>query len=283
MPESLDLARELIRRHPNAAARTLERLPAADVAAFLQQSPADLGAAVLGRMTLPAAARVIGPLDADAAATLLGAMPTNVTAGILRHLSDPVRLAITGQLPRKAARAVGVLLRHDSDTIGAWMEPRAHVLPGDATIGGAVERLRQSTERKSGPLYVVDRDMRLVGSLDVWDLVVAAPDARISARTRRIWRTLAAKTELRAVVDHPGWSDADEMPVVGGDGRFVGALRHVNVVQAVRARFPGSEGAGMDDKALEMTVDVWDGMSRFLETVAAIATPPAAQEEEGRT
>lgn len=281
MTESMELAWDLVRRHPRSAARILEELPAADVASFLAATPATLASEALSKMTPPAAARVVAPLDSAVAATVLRDTAANVTASILRNLDETQRTQILDRMPARVGRAVRSILRHAEDTIGAWIDPQALVLPDDVTVDAAVQRVRESRNRRSVRLYVIDRNQRLRGSLDMRDLFCADRGMPVSALTRRLTRTLAAQTRLTAVLDHPDWNDEDELPIAGSDGTFLGVLRHVDLIRAVRTRFPETATSGFGDVAIEITADVWEGMSRFLETIAAVAAPaPRGPREE---
>lgn len=279
MTESLELAWEMVRRHPRTAARTLEELPASHVAAFLKETPAQLGALVLSRMTLPSAARVVQPLETEDAAGVLRGAPSPVAAGVVRHLGEPRRSQILDRLPPKTARACGLLLDHPEDTVGGWMEPRVHVLPHDVTVDGAIRRLQEADERKSARLYVVDRSHRLKGTLDMWDLVNSGRGTDVSSLMERGPRTLSARTRLTAVYDHPAWNDLNELPIIAADGSFLGVLRHAELTRALRAQFPETGGAGFDDVALELTSDVWRGLWDFLETMAGMARPSEGSDE----
>jgi hypothetical protein len=100
--------------------------------------------------------------------------------------------------------------------------------------------------------------------------------------TRRFRWTLAAQTKITSVIDHRGWSETDELPIVGPDGSFRGALRHSDLIRAYKVQVRTGPTGSDSTTVLQATTDIWDVMTSFLETIAAITTPPVTSKRSKR-
>jgi magnesium transporter len=129
-------------------------------------------------------------------------------------------------IPMRPQRALRTLVSYPEQTAGSLMDPEVLALPDDITAREARRRVRSSPEHARYNVYVVDREGRLVGALNLRELFLAAPSAALaSVMTRRVHRLSAAADRL-AIVQHPGWREVHSLPVVDLDGRYLGALRY---------------------------------------------------------
>jgi len=239
------LAQQLVTSQPARAAAVLERLGV------------DAGTAYLGAVDIAVLARIAPLLSAQFAADVLQALPPPTVAALLERLSLDVaaRLARTledatepalARLGDDTARAIRALLAFQPDAAGGLMDPRVLALPGDLTVGEALERIRRTPERARYNLYVVDREQHLAGVLNLRELLLADPEERLSARMVPNPRRIPAEAGREAIVAHPGWREAHALPVVDGEGRYLGAIRYrvLRELEAGLADAPGDETAG---------------------------------------
>ncbi len=274
MVESMGLAKEFILRRPEFAAGTLEDQPPETAAAFLRELPADLAGELLGRLMPTYAGHFIEALDAKTSAALLAVVAPDVSAAILRHTRADKRPPILDLMPSKAAGACRQLLRYANGTVGACMDSRVFVLPDDITVESCIRRMRRSAERTSGQIFVIGRNGRLRGVLQVWDIVRARRDAPTSALTAPQRETLPVRAPLVSAANHPAWRDSNELPVVETNGSFVGILRHMRMRNVIRASTPEGGESRSGETLMEMGVDAWESASQLLEAVITVATTP---------
>lgn len=220
------LAVELASNHPDEAAAALEALSPEEAAAFVARLPADLARGVLRRTTAHSAGAMLSKLEAERAGALVASLPPDVAAGYLRHVPEEIREGVLATLEDRHAEPMRVLLRFREGTAGALMDPAVLALPVDLTASEAIGRVRESARHARYNLYVVDRDDRLVGVLNMRELMLAKPRARMDAIMRRDVIRIASETETGAVVEHPGWQEVHALPVVDADGTYLGAIRY---------------------------------------------------------
>ena len=221
-----ELAGGLLAAHPLDAARALESLPEDETLVVLAEAPAAHAAETLRCMAPDRAAWVLANLDRDRAVALVEHLGSDLAANILRRTEESARTALIGALEPGAGRALRSLLRFPEGTAGALMDPNVLALPGDLSAEDALAHMRRSPENVRYNLYVVDRDQRLVGVLNLRELLLARRKQSLEsiAHTDVLW--LPAEADRHEIRTHPAWHDARSVPVVDEHGTYLGAVRY---------------------------------------------------------
>jgi len=243
------MAEELIRAHPERAAAVLEGLPVEAAGALLARQEGALAGAVLAAMAPHAAGALLGALPPKRAAECLEALELDVAARLLRRAPGRAETLLAAMAPRRS-RALGALLGFEEGTAGALMDPEVLALPADLTAEQALTQVRQAADRARYNLYVLERDGRLVGVLNLRELLLAAPRTRLGdAMVRDPYRVPAGAPEA-AVRAHPGWREVHALPVVDAGGRYLGAIRYRTLQDLERGALRGGPDGGDTAAAL---------------------------------
>jgi magnesium transporter len=233
MASSEELSYAFLETHPADAARVLERLAATEAGALLQSAPLRLASPVLRQMLPLAGARCLEQLgDSDIAGLLRG---TGAQAGValLRYFGAERRTKLLAQLPTALTLAYELLLGYPEDAVGAWMDPRALALPADMTVGESIERVRRADEALIADPFVIDRNQRLLGYVELADMLRAGATTSLARLVRPCPHRLPAQTLLAGLPDHQGWHEASTLPVVERGDRLVGAFTHAALLRAL--------------------------------------------------
>jgi len=220
------LARRLAAIDPDEAARRLERLRPERAAGLVARWEPSLVGPVMLRLSPGVAAGVLAALPAERAAAVLARHHRDRAAASLRSLGQDAREAVLAALPPAPAEEMRAVLRFPEDTAGACMDPTVLALAEDLDARGALDAVRRRPESARYNVYVVDRERRLVGALTLRELLVAPARSPLSELMHRDPYRLLAAADRYAVVSHPGWREVSALPVVDGDGRYVGAVRY---------------------------------------------------------
>lgn len=272
------LARGFMEAHPDGAARLLERAAPADAATVLAETADRVAANVLRQMAPASAAGCAAALPLEKLSAIVAEMPLDAAAALLHRLEAEHRVAVLTRLPAATEAPLRRLLAYGPYTAGALADPLALALPEDLTIAEAQTRLRGRGGHHFYYLYVVDRGQRLVGVLDLQELMAARPRETLVAAMRRDPIRLEADTGLATLAAHPAWQELDALPVVDREGRLVGAIRHM----AVR-RLEAELGLRARSESLLATLVglselYWAGLAGMFPRVAAAVlespTPP---------
>jgi Mg/Co/Ni transporter MgtE len=215
------------------------------------------------------------PLDlpVERLATIVGELPLDAAAAVMHRLDPERRDAVLTRLPVTAEAPLRRLLAYGPYTAGALADPLALALPEDITVAEAQRRLRGRGEHLLYYLYVVSRDHTLVGVLDLPELMSARPKDILAAAMRPNPLRLEAETGFATLAAHPAWRSFDALPVVDGQGRLVGAIRHMAVrrLEAELGLRAGTESVLATLVGLSELY--WAGLAGMFPRVAAAVLP----------
>jgi magnesium transporter len=212
-------------------------------------------------------------------AGVLGELPLDLAARILMRAGQETRDAWLAAVPEERAEFLRRKLRYPPGTAGALVDPLVLALPEDLSVAEAQKQLRRSAERAYYYVYVVDRQQRLVGALDIRELMLAEPKATLGAVMHREVVSVSAHADLATVLSHPGWRELDALPVVDGAGVFFGIIRH-RMMRQIAGRDTDQEGQPMMRTLVSLGELYWTGLSAFLAGVNAAR--PGAEERPSK-
>jgi len=234
----MDLEATLLARfvlaHPAEAARLLESKPLSDIASALSDLPSDASVALLSCLNPLSAAGALELIDVQRAAGDLSATQLDAAGAILRAMRPAPRLAVLEALPPGRRSALEHLLRYSEGTAGALMDPEVLSVDEGISVGEALERLRRRAQHALYYVYVVDDAQKLVGVVNLRELMEAPPDQPLGLHAVRPVESLPARATSESVLAHPGWARFHALPVVGPNGRFIGVIRYEAVRQLER-------------------------------------------------
>ena len=225
MSRAAELSRSFVKDQPARAARALDQIPAADVAAFIAALSDVEVADVISRMQPSHAAAVLEQLAPERAASLLHHAPSYTRAILMRALTPAAQKTILKAAPRRQATALSRYLSYDPGTVGAWMEVRSASFAPDTRVDECLRRLRALGNRLDSSLFVVDGERRLLGSVELNTLLGAEDEEIVKNIMQRDIPTIAPQASLASVVSLKAWDSTLALPVTDGRHRLVGSLR----------------------------------------------------------
>ena len=271
-PEALTLT--YITAHPAEAARVLERIPGADAAALFATVPARAGAPVLTAMLPSAAARILSSLHDEPALALLAAAGVQAAVTVLRYIPEPRRSRLLEGLPTTTAVASRVLLGYPDDSVGAWADPDVIALAPETRVSDALERVRGGDEKKVEQVYAVDQDQRLIGIVDLLELLRVPDSTTLASVLHKPLAMLTAMTPLTGAATQRGWQLSSVLPVVERDGRLIGVMHRATLARAMARSRATTQPANEVTITGVLTRGYWDAASGLAEA-ALWLLPPA--------
>lgn len=277
MSVELDLVRQFIEDHPADAAAVLEQVSFAEAASLLGVLDPSLASRAVGRLSATLAVESLKLMDTEQAVGLLERLPLDYTARMLRRADPDTRELWLNTLPADRAEMLRRKLRFPKGTAGYLADPLVLSLPQDMLVADAETHLHRSPDRAYHFVYVVDREQRLVGVLDIRELMQAQGKQPLSDVMHRELVRLPANTDIHSLLTHPGWRDLDALPVVDVDGVFCGIVRHRTVRKFSQNLGVQPEVEPMVSALVNLGELYWAGMAAFLAGVNATggaAQPP---------
>jgi magnesium transporter len=273
MSIDLEVARRFIEDHPAEAAATLEQVSFGDAAALLAELDPSLASRAVGRFSASLAVECLLEMPQENVTSLLERLPLDVAARMLRRADAHTREVWLEALSGERAGILRRKLRYPPGTAGALADPLVLALPEDQTVADAQKQLHRSASRAYYYIYVVDREQRLVGALDIRELFLSQAKKTLRDVMRQDLVRLSALSDLNTILTHPGWRDLDALPVVDAQGVFFGIVRH-RLVRQLTGHTPGDGVEPMVGALVNLGELYWTGLSAFLAGVNAPAQPP---------
>ena len=182
------------------------------------------------------AAFALEQLCTEEAAAILIAVRPDIAAPILRTTPSKRRTAVVNHFPSRLQATISSLLIYAEDTAGALMDPEVLTALDQEPVSQMLERLQRNPEHALYYLYVIADNQRLVGVVNMRELMGARPDVSIASVCTRNVASIAASATWQTVVEHPAWGSVHALPVVDQAGQFVGVIRYETARDLERRR-----------------------------------------------
>ncbi len=244
--------------NPGEVAEALESAPLNEIVSFLSAQAPSQAAAVLDRLDETLAAECVLKMNKDTLRSVLSELDPAKAALLLSRLQEDERDARLAQLDTSLANELRELMSYPEDSAGHLMETRLATFRPGLTVKETLERLRSAGERPRFSLLVVDEARKLLGLLTLADIVVADPGARLEQLIKDRPPSIHAMAPRDDVVAALTQARLRLLPVVDGQDRLLGVIRHDALVKAVQEDAAGDLaalfGAGKEERALSSPI-----------------------------
>lgn len=176
------MQRQLNELHPADIAEILTDLDTHERATMFRSLDPETAADALAEVEDPRIqTQLLETVSQEHAADILEEMQPDEAADLLSELPQETSTALLRKMEVDEAQDVRELLTYAPDTAGGMMTTEFVALPADLAVEEAFARLRTAAPDVEHIyyLFVVDADQRLVGVLNLRQLIMAAPQARL--------------------------------------------------------------------------------------------------------
>ncbi len=220
--------RALLRLEPEARERVLTTLSPDEAADLMQEIPDEHAADLIEELPVKEAASILNEMESDEQADVLAQIEPAKSEAILATMA-----------PEEAADARR-LLPYQRDVAGGLMMTEYLSYPEEKLVGDVIDDLSRRAEqededRRDVHAYVVSATGRLIGQLDLRDLVLSRRTTQLSniLRASPYVSLEASLDELDAFFQrNPRFA----VPVVDAHLELVGVVRREDVEQAISER-----------------------------------------------
>ncbi len=224
MKEDKPLLKAFIQTHPADAARILESLPSEETSSFLGELFPTLSAEILKHLDPVTASLCLEKLNLTQSVEIIIRLPLDIASHLLRRIEEQQRKAILSKLPPQVSKQVSSNIRNRDGTAGALMDTQVLTLPDDITIKEALKRARIYSDHQAHYIYILNRELLLVGFVTTPQLLAARPSDPLASVMAKPISRLSPIMNRQAILANPGWKELHALPVVDGNGVFLGAL-----------------------------------------------------------
>jgi len=252
------LNREFFTDCPFEAAREIEALPAAVVAAAAARQPAIALAPVWQRLLPERAAELLRALPDQLADRLLEEMPPHRAVRILGFVPEPEADERIARLADDIRDDLLAMKSYPPNTAGRLMNTGVAGYRRTLTVGDVLNVLRERKMKTARSIFLVDDEHRLTGKIGLQQLAVASADQRLESLEEpleAVLRPVALLEEVTAAFQNNRVLD---IPVIDLDGVLLGAVTHDSLAGAIQqessADIQAMVGVSRDERALSSPV-----------------------------
>ena len=265
-------------------APAVQALEPADAADALEEIDSDAAADVVARMPEDEAAADIAAMETHWAVEVLRQVlidhGTEMVAGyldrmeaddavdILQAMSEDERERIFDGLASQRAVHLKQLMRFDPETAGGMMTIEFVKVSQQATVGQAIESLRNQHGVEFNQVYCVDSRHHLVGTVSPKSLLVASASDPVEDLIDDELDYLRPETDREEIAAAFERYDYTEMPVVDHAGRLLGIVTVDDVLDIIRAEHTEDQykmvGAGVGEAVYSSILQKFRGRFPWL-------------------
>jgi magnesium transporter len=254
-PPAADLlTRTFLLDFPKEAARKIESMPSAEVAAILGGQPIYALQPVWEKLAPEVANRLLLALDPKHAVELLVALDPGICGAILSRFSPEHREEFLQAMPDPVSIEIRDLLDYSADSAGRLMDTRIIAFNASVTVAAAINQLRHQKIEALASVFLLDDEMRLFGEVDMQRLALATPEQPLNSLAKPI-RATATVLDLRSeVAEKMEAGRLESLPVVDGNERLIGIIYESSIIDSIKEKMAADLGSmvgvSKDEKAL---------------------------------
>jgi Mg/Co/Ni transporter MgtE len=253
MTRAAEISAAFVRSQPDSAARALDHVSPADVAAFIASVGEVEGAEVIARMQPSRGADILEQLAPPRAASLLHHAPPHVRSVLMRALSTTAQQAILKAAPRRQAAVLSRFLSYDPATVGAWMDAPSATFAPETKVSDCLRQLRGLGRNPGSCVHVIGSERQFLGVVELDGLIAAGDDDVLGEIMRRDIFTIAPQASLASVVALEAWDTALALPVTDRRRALVGSLRFDSLREALDIHHRTGGGPQLNVVVMHMT------------------------------
>lgn len=228
------LNRTFSRRYPGEVAQLIEPLSYEKAAEILQTL--NIRELILVWEQLPTNTQdnILKNFTEETIRLLLTRLEPSQSANALYRLDEQTRASYLSLLEKSVSDELSVIIGYGPDTAGRLMDTRIFPFRAEMSVEEAQQRLRKYKPKALRELYLIDNETKLIGKVDIQNLVIAEPDqllADLSTKSVAFIQDIAPREEVLEKIEE---SKLASLPVVDFEGRFIGVIRAPALMSAVQ-------------------------------------------------
>lgn len=215
-----------IEMHPADMADFFSDISRSEMLSLYILLPGELKGEVFKEMPDSLKVYVLARLDQKDKLIILNSLQADELTDLFDFFSDEELRTYLNLLNRTARERVLSLMKFEPDSAGGIMDPEVFSLIEDFTVEKSISILQRLKPEKDiyQRVYVTDEEHHLVGYIDLQDLVLQSPVARISSFMKKNEYVVQASEDQEKIAHQMVHYRLTNVPVVSERGIFLGAI-----------------------------------------------------------
>lgn len=235
-PALLPLVRKFFEHDPVAAAHSLETMEKSEAVSVLKAMPPALSAQAFSHLQVGHAAALLKDLPRELFQEILLKLDPQQASVVFLNLPPDIRATFVECLPEKTKAQVQAQLSYPENSAGRIMNTDVLAFHSDLKVKETILKIR-ALAKKQAPstyAYVVDVKNRLVGVMNMRDLLLSQDDASLESIMIKDVFSVTSFMDREEVANELSKRNYFAVPVVDGEGRLLGVVRTDQIIGFVK-------------------------------------------------
>ncbi len=213
---------------PLTATHALETMDEQEAVDILTVLPASICVSIFNRLQIEQAAVLLEKIPTETFKEIVEKMEPEQGASIFIHIADEIRAKMLSHLSDKAKKEIVDILTYPKGSVGTIMTTKYVAFSKDIKIKDAINKIRERAHSKAPPasyLYVVGDENRLVGVINMRDLIIGEEDDILESIMIREIFSLNAFTDREEAANELSSRKYFAAPVVDNENHLLGIVK----------------------------------------------------------
>ncbi len=229
---------QFFKEHEDLAINYIESLAVEEIASLVESLTIAQNSILFTKLNAFRAGQVLEKISIDKAGLILSRISILSAQSLLRVSKMSKREAFLNQLKSEKAISLRKGLTFPLDRVGAHIEPFVLTLSGRMTIEKGLSMIHSNTANVQLHFFVVDKEKKLTGYVELYDLMQGESHLQIKTKQRPIKKPALADMSIGDLLDH--WDHTlVYLPVVDVDGVFIGSVSRATLSEVHQSRTSG--------------------------------------------
>jgi len=241
------LNRRFLQDHPAIAAKAIENLPRNEVIEILSEQPVHVLKTLWPYLLPNTADELLPQLATEVLRSFLYELDPPDCITLLNRMSSDTRTQCFALLPPGYQKQLEMLMSFPENSAGQVMD-----------VAEVLQQLRNRNVPGLHYLVVVDTEQRLQGLVDIQDIALSDPQARLSQLSRQARHTISPFDSREEVADLMKQFNLEMLPVIDVNRRLLGVIRHAALIKVVQEQAANDiqtmVGVSRDERALSTSL-----------------------------
>ncbi|MEQ9302268.1 MAG: hypothetical protein RJQ14_00015 [Marinoscillum sp.] len=222
------LINQFLSSHPQIALAAIEALETEEITLLVDSLSLDQSVVILSQLAPYKSGKVLEKVKPERAIACLEHLPLSNAESLLRICEKSIGSQILKGVNLDRANHLKRALTFDKDQVGAHLEPYVFTLPENMKIEKALLQIKSSGAVVRPHVFVLDDMKKLVGYLEVNELITNDSQKSTHSIMKTVSRTVFADMSVKDVLE--SWDHAFiDLPVVKVGGEFIGTVSRVTL------------------------------------------------------
>jgi len=220
----------------SAASHILEGLTEEQAAGILQSLPPSLVLRIVKNLQISYAAAILDKTDDAFLQRIAPQLEPQFLATVLVHLPKESRERLREHITGKLEGEIREQLEYPEGSVGRTMTTDFLSFRRNLQAHEAIDKIRALAQKRypSSYAYVVDEENRLIGVLNMRDLMISEPHQRLETIIRKEVFSLHCFVDLQEAAGELAKRKYFAAPVVDSENRMLGVVKAERMIRGVR-------------------------------------------------